>query len=130
MRVCVSRRSSLRMLAFGDRQMAYVTRQTIAIESELSFGLIEVRRLSPRAFIIENVKGLSRDSSRTIFTVRGSARPQTFLTPTNFVAPRSEAMGQLGNTVPVLLAHTIGARVARKHTEQDTLALAEQVRAA
>lgn len=54
------------------------------------------------------------DGSVRYFSVRESARLQTF--PDNFVfhGAWSEAMRQLGNAVPVLLAHKVGAAVANE----------------
>ena len=48
------------------------------------------------------------------FTVRESARLQTFPDDFLFHGSWSETMRQLGNAVPVLLARTIGENVARR----------------
>jgi DNA (cytosine-5)-methyltransferase 1 len=58
------------------------------------------------------------------FTVRESARIQTF--PDGYVlhGAWSEAMRQLGNAVPVTLAHLVAASVARNLLERDFLDLA------
>jgi DNA (cytosine-5)-methyltransferase 1 len=60
---------------------------------------------------------LRRDGSVRYFTVRESARLQTF--PDNFLfrGSWSEAMRQLGNAVPVALARVVGENVAR-HLER------------
>ncbi|MDD1762355.1 MAG: DNA cytosine methyltransferase [Methanothrix sp.] len=53
------------------------------------------------------------DGSVRYFTVRESARLQTFPDDYHFHGSWSEAMRQLGNAVPVSLAQIIGAHVAR-----------------
>jgi DNA (cytosine-5)-methyltransferase 1 len=46
------------------------------------------------------------------FTVRESARLQTFPDDYEFVGVRSETMRQIGNALPVVVAHVVGARIA------------------
>lgn len=58
------------------------------------------------------------DGSVRYFTVREAARLQTFPDAWHFEGPWSEAMRQLGNAVPVTLAHTIARSVARCLNEQ------------
>jgi DNA (cytosine-5)-methyltransferase 1 len=60
------------------------------------------------------------DGTGRYFTVRESARLQTF--PDSFVLEGawSEAMRQLGNAVPVALAYAVAARVARTLVMRDT----------
>ncbi|MDQ3695692.1 MAG: DNA cytosine methyltransferase [Chloroflexota bacterium] len=53
------------------------------------------------------------DGSVRYFTVREAARLQTFPDAWHFEGSWSEAMRQLGNAVPVTLAHTIASSVAR-----------------
>jgi DNA (cytosine-5)-methyltransferase 1 len=48
------------------------------------------------------------------FTVRESARLQTFPDEYRFHGSWTETMRQLGNAVPVKLAHIIGENVARR----------------
>jgi DNA (cytosine-5)-methyltransferase 1 len=59
------------------------------------------------------------DGSVRYFTVRESARLQTF--PDWYVFPSSwtESMRQIGNAVPVTLAEVIGATVARTLREHE-----------
>ncbi len=64
------------------------------------------------------------DGSGRYFTVRESARLQTFPDAYVFHGSWTESMRQLGNAVPVALAHVVGASVARKLIEHDMLALA------
>ncbi len=52
------------------------------------------------------------DASMRYFTVREAARLQTFPDDYHFSGPWSEAMRQLGNAVPVLLAETVARSVA------------------
>jgi DNA (cytosine-5)-methyltransferase 1 len=65
------------------------------------------------------------DGSGRYFTVREAARLQTFPDAYVFHGAWSEVMRQLGNAVPVSLAHVVGASVARKLTEWDFAALAK-----
>ena len=51
------------------------------------------------------------------FTVRESARLQTFLDGYILHGSWSEAMRQLGNAVPVALAHAVASSVAEKLIE-------------
>jgi len=60
------------------------------------------------------------DGTGRYFTVRESARLQTFPDDYVFEGSWSEAMRQLGNAVPVTLAHAVGASVARALTARDT----------
>lgn len=53
------------------------------------------------------------DGSVRYFSVRESARLQTFPDSYSFHGAWSEAMRQLGNAVPVKLAHAVGENVAR-----------------
>jgi DNA (cytosine-5)-methyltransferase 1 len=53
------------------------------------------------------------DGSVRYFSVRESARLQTFPDTFRFHGSWTESMRQLGNAVPVQLAHAIGANVAR-----------------
>ncbi len=59
------------------------------------------------------------DGTPRYFTVRESARLQTF--PDGYILHGvwSEAMRQLGNAVPVTLAHLVAASVAKKLLEHD-----------
>ena len=54
------------------------------------------------------------DGSVRYFTVRESARLQTFPDGYEFHGAWSEAMRQLGNAVPVALAHLLASSVADK----------------
>jgi DNA (cytosine-5)-methyltransferase 1 len=65
------------------------------------------------------------DGAPRYFTVRESARLQTF--PDGYIlhGAWSEAMRQLGNAVPVTLAHVVAASVATKLLQRDLLSLAE-----
>lgn len=65
------------------------------------------------------------DGSGRYFTAREAARLQTFPDAYVFHGAWSEVMRQLGNAVPVALAHVVGASVARKLTEWDFAALAD-----
>jgi DNA (cytosine-5)-methyltransferase 1 len=56
---------------------------------------------------------LRPDGSIRYFTVRESARLQTFPDEFLFHGSWTEAMRQLGNAVPVQLARTVGEDVAR-----------------
>lgn len=67
------------------------------------------------------------DGSGRYFTVRESARLQTFPDAYVFHGSWTESMRQLGNAVPVSLAHVVGASVARKLLEYDMLTLANAV---
>jgi DNA (cytosine-5)-methyltransferase 1 len=60
------------------------------------------------------------DGTGRYFTVRESARLQTFPDDYVFEGSWSEAMRQLGNAVPVDLAHAVGASVARALTARET----------
>ena len=57
---------------------------------------------------------LKPDGSLRYFTVRESARLQTFPDDYIFHGAWTEAMRQLGNAVPVRLAETVAVNVARK----------------
>jgi DNA (cytosine-5)-methyltransferase 1 len=70
------------------------------------------------------------DGTGRYFTVRESARLQTFPDAYELHGSWTEGMRQLGNAVPVALAHVVAASVAKKLTERDILALAERVRRA
>jgi DNA (cytosine-5)-methyltransferase 1 len=59
------------------------------------------------------------DGTGRYFTVRESARLQTFPDTFLFHGSWSEAMRQLGNAVPVALAHAVAAGVARALTAHD-----------
>jgi DNA (cytosine-5)-methyltransferase 1 len=67
------------------------------------------------------------DGAPRYFTVRESARLQTF--PDGYIlhGAWSEAMRQLGNAVPVTLAHLVAASVARKLIEHDFATIAARV---
>jgi DNA (cytosine-5)-methyltransferase 1 len=67
------------------------------------------------------------DGSGRYFTVRESARLQTFPDTYRIDGSWSEAMRQLGNAVPVTLAHAVGASVARALTAHDALKTIELV---
>jgi DNA (cytosine-5)-methyltransferase 1 len=62
------------------------------------------------------------DGTGRYFTVRESARLQTFPDSYLFDGSWSEAMRQLGNAVPVTLAHAVAASVARTLTAHDSAA--------
>jgi DNA (cytosine-5)-methyltransferase 1 len=64
------------------------------------------------------------DGSGRYFTPREAARLQTFPDAYVFHGAWTEVMRQLGNAVPVSLAHVVGASVARKLTEWDMAHLA------
>ena len=64
------------------------------------------------------------DGSGRYFTAREAARLQTFPDAYVLHGSWSEVMRQLGNAVPVSLAHVVAASVARKLTEWDFAALA------
>ena len=57
-----------------------------------------------------------RIGSGRYFTIRESARLQTFPDDYVFGGSWSEVMRQLGNAVPVTLAHAVAAAVARTLT--------------
>lgn len=61
------------------------------------------------------------------FTVRETARLQTFPDGYVFRGAWSESMRQLGNAVPVMLARTMAASVMEKLVEAETKALLKQV---
>ena len=69
------------------------------------------------------------NGSGRYFTVRESARLQSFPDAYKFHGSWTESMRQLGNAVPVTLAHVIAASVARKLIERDMLDLAKASRA-
>jgi DNA (cytosine-5)-methyltransferase 1 len=69
------------------------------------------------------------NGSGRYFTVRESARLQAFPDAYVFHGAWSEAMRQLGNAVPVSLAHVVGASVARRLLEVDMLATAKAIQA-
>lgn len=69
------------------------------------------------------------DGSGRYFTVRESARLQTFPDAYKFHGSWTESMRQLGNAVPVTLAQVVAASVARKLIERDLLDLAIAERA-
>ena len=74
---------------------------------------------------------VNRDGSVRYFTVRESARLQTFPDGYYFHGSWTETMRQLGNAVPVLLARTVAASVAEKlHecTAKNTFAQLEAAR--
>jgi DNA (cytosine-5)-methyltransferase 1 len=62
------------------------------------------------------------------FSVREAARLQTFPDGYIFHGTWSETMRQLGNAVPVSLAHTVASSVAEKLVESGTNALCEKMR--
>jgi DNA (cytosine-5)-methyltransferase 1 len=64
------------------------------------------------------------DGSGRYFTAREAARLQTFPDAYVLHGSWSEVMRQLGNAVPVSLAHVVAASVARKLTEWDFAARA------
>jgi DNA (cytosine-5)-methyltransferase 1 len=64
------------------------------------------------------------DGNPRYFTVRESARIQTFPDGYVFHGAWSECMRQLGNAVPVTLAHVVAASVATKLIEHDLANLA------
>ena len=55
-----------------------------------------------------------RDGSIRYFTTRESARLQTFPDDYVFAGSWTESMRQIGNAVPVMLAHTMGDAIARR----------------
>jgi DNA (cytosine-5)-methyltransferase 1 len=57
------------------------------------------------------------DGTGRYFTVRESARLQSFPDSYRFGGSWSEVMRQLGNAVPVTLAHAVGASIATALTE-------------
>src|SRR5690606_27890328 len=63
------------------------------------------------------------DGSVRYFTVRESARLQTFPDTFVFHGSWTETMRQLGNAVPVTLAHLVASSVAQKLLEADLKAL-------
>jgi DNA (cytosine-5)-methyltransferase 1 len=65
------------------------------------------------------------DGTGRYFTVRESARLQTFPDSYVFAGSWSEAMRQLGNAVPVELARAVANSVARVLTTQDATAPAK-----
>jgi DNA (cytosine-5)-methyltransferase 1 len=69
------------------------------------------------------------DGGGRYFTVRESARLQAFPDAYVFHGALTEAMRQLGNAVPVSLAHVVGASVARRLLEVDMLAALRAVQA-
>jgi DNA (cytosine-5)-methyltransferase 1 len=62
------------------------------------------------------------DGTGRYFTVRESARLQTFPDDYVFQGSWSEAMRQLGNAVPIALAHAVGTSVAQALTAHDAAA--------
>jgi DNA (cytosine-5)-methyltransferase 1 len=66
------------------------------------------------------------DGSGRYFTVRESARLQAFPDAYVFHGSWSESMRQLGNAVPVTLAHVVGASVARRLLERDMLSVTKK----
>jgi DNA (cytosine-5)-methyltransferase 1 len=66
------------------------------------------------------------DGSGRYFTAREAARLQTFPDAYVFHGAWSEVMRQLGNAVPVTLAHVVSASVARKLIEADFAVLSKQ----
>jgi DNA (cytosine-5)-methyltransferase 1 len=66
------------------------------------------------------------DGSGRYFTVREAARLQCFPDAYGFHGSWSEVMRQLGNAVPVTLAHIVGASVARRLLEFDLASLASR----
>ena len=63
---------------------------------------------------------LKPDGSLRYFTVRESARLQTFRDDYVFAGAWSEAMRQLGNAVPVMLAQSVAASLAAALTSHDS----------
>ena len=61
------------------------------------------------------------DGTGRYFTVRESARLQTFPDDYVFGGSWSEVMRQLGNAVPVVLGHAVGASVAQALTAHDAM---------
>lgn len=57
---------------------------------------------------------IRRDGTHRYLTVRECARLQGFPDSYRFIGPRSEAMRQIGNAVPVPLARLVAARIADK----------------
>jgi len=64
------------------------------------------------------------DGTGRYFTAREAARLQTFPDAYVFHGAWTEVMRQLGNAVPVSLAHAVGASVARKLIELDFIKMA------
>jgi DNA (cytosine-5)-methyltransferase 1 len=62
------------------------------------------------------------------FSVREAARLQTFPDGYIFHGTWSETMRQLGNAVPVSLAHIVASSVAETLVESGTIALREKLR--
>ena len=67
------------------------------------------------------------DGTGRYFTVRESARLQTFPDDYVFGGSWSEVMRQLGNAVPVTLAHAVGSAVARVLTARDAVRTAKSM---
>lgn len=70
-----------------------------------------------------------QDGTGRYFTAREAARLQTFPDAYVLHGAWSEVMRQLGNAVPVTLAHVVAASVARKLIEHDFTKLAAKIRA-
>ena len=70
------------------------------------------------------------DGSVRYFSVRESARLQTFPDGYEFHGSWSETMRQLGNAVPVLLAQTVAASVAEKLLENSALSNSNRIKLA
>lgn len=66
------------------------------------------------------------DGSGRYFTVRESGRLQAFPDAYKFHGSWTEAMRQLGNAVPVSLAHVVAASVARALLDHDLSSLAQR----
>lgn len=69
---------------------------------------------------------VNADGSVRYFTVRESARLQTFPDGFQFHGSWTETMRQLGNAVPVMLARTVAASVAERLLDAESRALRDQ----
>jgi DNA (cytosine-5)-methyltransferase 1 len=68
------------------------------------------------------------DGSVRYFTVRESARLQTFPDCYRFHGSWTETMRQLGNAVPVILAKTVGASIAKELVRNREIDLCNKIK--